>query len=206
MFDVEGVPLIRMAGDTLVGVQSAIDQVEKEGACCFVGDQLTTPWKEGVRSFSHEDGYMSFEQREQLMNQWMPIIRRFRYGKFHAICAGRIGFEWANLEDDKGRMRLTQGNAKFNAGGSENFGYEADLELEMKRNLKRVLTLLRLGVQTEYVCNVIKDAAAGLLNGEQFIFPGQKGLYKKGDYRTVFNAFKPYLEFMRKIDRHSNPF
>ena len=205
MFDVEGVPLIRMAGDTLVGVQSAIDQVEKEGACCFVGDQLTTPWKEGVRSFSHEDGYMSFEQREQLMNQWMPIIRRFRYGKFHAICAGRIGFEWANLEDDKGRMRLTQGNAKFNAGGSENFGYEADLELEMKRNLKRVLTLLRLGVQTEYVCNVIKDAAAGLLNGEQFIFPGQKGLYKKGDYRTVFNAFKPYLEFMRKIDAPLEP-
>lgn len=200
MFAVEGVPLIRMPGDTLVGLLAAIEAVEKEGACCFVGDQLTTPWKEAMEAFSERDGYLSFEKRAQLMAQWLPFVRRFRYGKFHGICAGRIGFEWANLEDDNGRMRLTQGNSKFNAGGSENFGYEAELELEMKRNIRRVAQLFRSGVKTEYVCNVIKDAAAGLLNGQQFIFEGQKGLYKKGDYRPVFEAFKPYLDFMREID------
>ncbi|MGO9073862.1 MAG: hypothetical protein ACLPLR_06095 [Terriglobales bacterium] len=199
MFDPEGTPLIRMPGDTLIGVQRAIEAVEKQGACVFIGDQLTTPWKEGLQSFSESDGFLSFEKRAQLMAQWLPIVQRFRYGKFHAICAGRIGFEWENLEDDRGRRRLTQGNSKFNAGGSENFGYEADLELEMSRRKRRVLTLLRGKTSMEYVCQVIKDAAAGLLNGQEFVFQGQQGLYKAGDYQAVFQSFRPYLDFMRQI-------
>ena len=201
IFAPEGVPLIRMDGSTLLGIQKAIASVEKHGACVFVADQLTTPWKDGLKAFSYADGELTFNRRQQLMNQWLPIIQNFRYGKFHAICCGRIGFEWENVFDEEsGRVKLTQGNTKFNAGGGENFGYEADLELEMRRNKRRVLSLLRTGTSMEYVCSVIKDAAAGILNGEQFVFPGQKGLYKPGDYKAVFQAFRAYLKFMATID------
>jgi hypothetical protein len=96
-------------------------------------------------------------------------------------------------------MRLMQGNSKFNAGGGENFGYEADLELEMSRNRRKVREFLRIKTQPEYICDVIKDATAGLLNGEQFVFQSKKGFYAAGDYKAVFQAFRPYLDFMASI-------
>lgn len=200
IFQVEKVPLVRISGTSLLGLQKAFDRAEKEGACVFVGDQLTTPWMEGVREFSEGDGYLSFERRQQLMNQWEPVIRKFRYSKFHAICAGRVGYWWENLEDEEtGRRRLTQGNAKFNAGGSANFGYEADLELEMRQNERRIRRFLRPKSSMEYVCDVRKDATGGLLNGKQFVFEGREGLYQAGDYKAVFAAFRPYLEFMAEV-------
>jgi hypothetical protein len=199
IFKPEGVPLIRMAGNSLISLQTAIDAVEAKGCCVFVGDQLTTPWKEGLLEFSDSDGHLSFEKRQQLMKLWMPFIERYRYGQFHAICCGRIGYEWEYLEGENGRLQLTKGDTKFNAGGGENFGYEADLELEMQRNKRRFRSLIRAGTKVEYICDVIKDATVGVLNGEQFVFAGQKGLYKVGEYQQVFKAFAPYLKLMREI-------
>lgn len=198
IFEVEKVPLTVVSGESLNQGREAIEIADK-GCCVLVQDDLTVPWKEGLSQFSYEDGYLPFERREQLMNEWRPIIRAFRLGKYHAIGVGRIGYEWSNVEDDKGRLRLTQGNSKFNAGGGENFGYEADLELEMSRNKRRIRQLLRIKTQPEYICDVIKDATAGILNGQQFVFAGQQGLYKPGDYKAVFQAFRPYIEFMAKM-------
>jgi hypothetical protein len=199
IFDVEKVPLTVIAGESLNQVREALNLANK-GCCAFAADDLTIPWKEGLSEFSYSDGFLPFERREQLMNEWRPLLRAFRLGNFHAIGVGRIGFEWQNVEDEKGRMQLVQGNSKFNAGGGENFGYEADLELEMSRNRRKIRQLLRVKMQPEYICDVIKDATAGLLNGEQFIFESKRGLYSPGDYKTVFNAFRPYLEFMAKIE------
>src|SRR5205807_5216272 len=137
IFDVERVPLIIMPGGTLIGVQQAIERAAKEKDCCvFVADQLTTPWMEALSTFSYENGQLPFDRRQQLMNEWRPIVKRFRYGQFHAICCGRLGYFWENLLDEDGNMKLVQGDSKFNAGGSENFGYEADLELEHRRRKK----------------------------------------------------------------------
>jgi hypothetical protein len=199
IFDAEKVPLTVISGESLNQVREATELAEK-GCCVLVHDDLTVPWKEGLSQFSYEDGFLPFERREQLMSEWRPILRAFRLGNFHAIGVGRIGFEWQNVEDDEGRMRLVQGNSKFNAGGGENFGYEADLELEMSRHKRRILEGLRLKSQQEYICDVIKDATAGLLNGMQFVFPGQQGLYEPGSYKTVLKVFRPYLDFMAKID------
>lgn len=200
IFDVERVPLIVMPGHSLVSVQAALDRAKSEGCCCFVDDQLTTPWMEGVRAFSYENGLLSFERRQQLMNQWEPIIRGFRYGKFHAIFCGRLGYQWENIEDENGNLQLTQGDSKFNAGGGSNFGYEAELELEMRRRKRRIMGLFRGKTSMEYVCDVIKDATAGLLNGKQFTFTAGDGLYKPGDYRSVLEAIRPYLDFMAGIE------
>jgi hypothetical protein len=134
------------------------------------------------------------------MNQWEPIVRDFRYGKFHAIACGRLGYHWENIEDESGNLQLTQGDSKFNAGGGSNFGYEAELELEMRRRKRKIAGWLRGKTQMEYVCDVIKDAAAGILNGKQFAFPATGGPYKVGGYKPVFEAIQPYLQFMASID------
>ena len=204
IFDVEKVPLIILPGKSLVDVRDGVRSVERQGASVWVDDQLTTPWMEGIREFSHADGYLPFDRRQQLMNQWEPIVDQFRYGRFHAICCGRLGFQWSNVEDDQGRMQLVQGDSKFNAGGGNNFGYEADLEIEMKRRKVNRLLGKLIGRKTktsvEHVCTVVKDAAAGILNGREFVFESTQGLYKPGDYKPVLDAFRPYIDFMLQID------
>jgi hypothetical protein len=205
--DVEKVELIIVPGKSLITLHEAQDRAEIEGASVFLGDQLTTPWMEGLKAFSYENGSLPFDRRQQLMNQWEPVIDKFRYGKYHAICCGRLGYHWTNVEDpETGDLKLVQGDSKFNAGGGNNFGYEAELELEMRRRKRTLLGLLRGKTSVEYVCDVIKDAAGGILNGKQFVFPGSDGPYKKGDYKVVLEAFRPYIEFLREIEPPSpNP-
>jgi hypothetical protein len=198
--DVEKVPIIIFPGKSLVKLRKAISSAEPENAAVFLGDQLTTPWMEGLKSFSFENGSLPFDRRQQLMNEWEPVVDMFRYGPFHAVCCGRLGYHWTNVEDpETGETKLTQGDSKFNAGGGNNFGYEAELELEMRRRKRSLLGLLRGKTSVEYVCDVIKDAAGGILNGKQFVFPSSDGPYKKGDYKPVLDAFRPYLDFMLKV-------
>ena len=198
--DVEKVPLILVPGKSLVKLRKALATTEPENAAVFIGDQLTTPWMEGLRTFSFENGSLPFDRRQQLMNEWEPVVDMFRYGQFHAICCGRLGYHWTNVEDpETGDTKLVQGDSKFNAGGGNNFGYEAELELEMRRRKRTLLGLLRGKTSVEYVCDVIKDAAGGILNGQQFVFPSPNGPYKKGDYKPVLDAFRPYLDFMLKV-------
>jgi hypothetical protein len=204
IFDVEGVPLLVYPGKSLFALQEALDEADKQQCCVFIGDQLTTPWLEGVRAFSYENGSLPFDRRQQLMNQWEPVVNKFRYGKFHAICCGRLGYHWENIEDEYGDLKLIQGDSKFNAGGGSNFGYEADLELEVRRRKRRLASILRGKTSVEHVCDVIKDAAAGILNGEQFVFPSQAGRYKAGDYKPVLDSFRPYLEMMKLVS-HPSP-
>jgi hypothetical protein len=201
IFDVEKIELVIVPGKTLVDVRKAYDRAAKEKVCVMVKDQLTTPWMEGVSEFSFENGEMPFERRQQLMNQWRPVIQNFRYTPFHVIACGRLGYFWSKIEDpETGQKKLEQGDTKFNAGGGENFGYEADLELEMRRRKRMLKALFRQKLAVEHICDVVKDAAAGILNGQQFVFPTSIGMYKLGDYKPVLEAFRPYIEFMRTID------
>jgi hypothetical protein len=206
IFDVEKVPLIVVPGNTLVAVRKAYDRAEKEKVCVMVKDQLTTPWMEGVREFSYQNGELPFDRRQQLMNQWEPVTQRFRYSPFHVVACGRLGYFWSNeLDEETGKAKLVQGDSKFNAGGGQNFGYEADLELEMRRKKRMIKALFRPKMAVEHICDVVKDAAAGILNGQQFVFPTSVGMYKAGDYKPVLNAFQPYIEFMQTIDAPVQP-
>lgn len=208
IFDVEKVPLIICPGKSVVDVQKAMRRAEKEGVCVTVNDQLTTPWMNGVAEFSYANGTLPFERRQQLMNQWEPIVELFRFGKFHSIACGRLGYNWSNVEDENGDMQLVQGDSKFNAGGGNNFGYEADLELEMRRKKNLVAdgkkflgTIFKSKLAVNHICSVVKDGTdSGILGGQQFIFPSQSGRYKAGDYKTVLDAFREYIEFLRQVD------
>lgn len=199
IFDVEKVPLIIVTGQSLATLQSAIDRAAKEGACCFVGDQLTTPWLEGLKAFSYENGALPFDRRAQLMKQWDQFVASFRYGPFHSIACGRLGYHWENIEDEAGVLQLTQGDSKFNAGGGNNFGYEVDLELEIRRRKRRVKGFFRGRTAVEHVVDVIKDVS-GAIQGKQFVFEESEVLYRVDDYRAVWEAFRPHIEFASRLE------
>jgi len=200
IFDVEKIPLVITYGESIAVLQKAMDAALQGPCSVFVADDLTVPWMEGVESFSSEYGNLTFERRAQLVREWKQFVYGFRHGKFDSLACGRLGYVWQTLEDpETGQEKLHQGDSKFNAGGGENFGYDCELEVEMRRRKRYLLGLIRGKTTVEHICDVIGDAHA-VLNGQQFNFPDWNGPYKPGMYKAVLDAFRPHIEFVRSLD------
>lgn len=201
IFDVERVPIVIVNGQSIAAVQHVIDRCADEQGSVLVADDLSVPWDEGLRTFSYENGLLPFERRQQLMNEWNRIVEPFQLGEFDAIACGRLGYHWERTEDEEtGAEKLIQGDSKFNAGGGKNFAYDCILELEMRRRKRRLTGWIRGKTSMEYLCDVIKDAN-GVINGQQFTFSDfpNGGRYERGDYKRVLDAFRPHIEFRRKL-------
>lgn len=207
IFDKEKVPLVITAGDSIAAVQESINRFQREKGAVYVADDLTVPWKAGVKAFSYENGSMPFERRAQLMNQWDNFVKPFQNGQFHAIACGRLGYHWEKVEDpETGERELVQGDTKFNAGGGENFGYDCNLECEMRRRKRRIAGLLRGRTVMEYICDVVKDADS-IISSEQFLWEGKNFAkdYRPGQYKAVLDHFRPHIEFRIALTQAHRP-
>lgn len=199
IFDVEKIPIVITHGESIAVLQKAILAAQDNHASVFIADDLTIPWMEGVDAFSNEFGNLTFDRRAQLVREWKEFVKLFRHGQFHSLACGRTGYVWTNVEDEDGNEKLHQGDSKFNAGGGENFGYDADLELEMRRRKRRILGLFRGKQTVEHIVDVVKDAH-GILNGQQFSFTDWDGVYPKGGYKPVLDALRPHIDFVLSLD------
>lgn len=207
IFDREKVPLVITAGDSISALLESLKKFRADRrASVLIADDLTVPWTSGIAAFSYGNGLLPFERRQQLVNEWNKYVRPFQTGEFHAIACGRLGYHWTNVEDpDSGDMKLVQGDSKFNAGGSQNFGYDCNLECEMRRRKRRV-GLLRSKTVMEYICDVVKDADS-VLSNEQFVFEGKnfRTDYRAGGYAAVLDKFRPHLDFRIKLAQPDRP-
>jgi hypothetical protein len=200
IFEPEKIRLHIHYGESIAVLQEAAEAALRGPCSVFVSDDLTVPWMEGVDAFSYDNGNLTFERRKQLLREWKKYVQVFRHGRFHSLACGRLGYVWETLEDpDTNEERLHQGDAKFNAGGGENFGYDADLELTMRRRSRKLLGLIRGKLTVEHVVDVRKDAH-GVVNGQQYVFQDWTGPYKPGMYRAVLDAFRPHIEFVRSLE------
>lgn len=207
IFDRETVPLVITAGDSILALQESLGRFLKDRGSVFVADDLTVPWTTGLAAFAYENGSLPFDRRAQLMNQWNNFVKPFQLGDFHAIACGRLGYHWENIEDaETGEMKLIQGDSKFNAGGGQNFGYDCNLECEMRRRKRRIMGLLRGKTTMEYVCDVVKDADS-VISNEQFVFEGKNFAkdYKVGGYKAVLDRFRPHIEFRIALTQARRP-
>lgn len=200
IFDVEQVPIDITVGTSIAALQHVADKAVAADCAVLVGDDLTVPWMEGISSFAYENGNLTFDRRQQLINEWNRFVGPFQTGSFHALAAGRLGYQWEQVENEEtGDRELLQGSSKFNAGGSSNFGYECVLELELRRRKRKLAGFFRGKQLMEYVCDVVKDANGILPGGTQFVFSDFKNGYHEGDYRKVLDVFRPHIEFRRKL-------
>lgn len=198
IFDIEKIPLVITYGESITVLQRAAEAALKGPCSVFVADDLTVPWTEGIEAFSNEYGSLPFDRRAQLMREWNEFVSAFRHGRFDSLACGRMGYVWENLEDqDTGEIKLHQGDSKFNAGGGENFGYDCELELEMRR--KKLKRPARGKTAVQHICEVVGDAHS-ILNGQQFVFNDWTGPYQAGMYRTVLDHFRPHIEFVRSLE------
>lgn len=199
IFDVEQIPLVITYGESIAVIQKSIDRAMSEDCSVWVGDDLTVPWLEGVKSFARENGNLTFDKRQQLMNQWNRVVTGFKHGQFDSIACGRLGYVWENIEDEDGEEQLHQGDGKFNAGGGQNFGYDAELELTMRRRVRKVKSLFRGKLVVEHIVDVRKDAF-NRINGRQFVFPDWTGRYERGMYKPVLDAFREHILCVRDLE------
>ncbi len=201
IFDTEGVPLIITAGNSLAALLESMEHFLREQGAIYVADDLTVPWTEGLAAFAYENGNLPFDRRQQLMNEWNQFVQPFQTGNFHAIACGRLSYHWEQVEDEEtGDRELLQGDTKFNAGGSQNFGYDCILECEMRRRKRRVKGFLRGKTVIEYVCDVVKDANS-IINNQQFVFQDFEKGYRACDYKKVLDCFRPHIEFRGKLNQ-----
>ncbi|HEV2323840.1 MAG TPA: hypothetical protein VGS10_07800, partial [Terracidiphilus sp.] len=66
IFDVEKVPLVISAGDSLAALlqsmHSFLDANAAGKGAVYVGDDLTVPWTEGLATFAYDNGNLPFDR------------------------------------------------------------------------------------------------------------------------------------------------
>lgn len=195
LFDAEGVNLIIDPGRDYKGMHDALKRAVREGCCGFVTDSITHPWAELLERFADRTGRVPFHKFNQIKPLWNDWTVDFMNAPLHAIACGRLGFEYFYQEAEDGKQELIKGDTKMKAGGSESFGYEPHLTLEMTRQQVRNKSGKISGVK--YNALVLKDRSRAL-NGKEFSFADLHD-YKPGGYREVLKAFMPHIEMLRQI-------
>ena len=119
-------------------------------------------WNELMQSFMARNGVrIPINACGDIKAMWGEYTTRFLNSPMHSFALGRLGNVMEEVEGEKpGDSKLVKTGTAFKAGGSESFGYEPHLllELSLERKAKR-----RAGVEHEgercmiHRADVLKD-------------------------------------------------
>lgn len=203
IFATEKVRLIHDPNRSFKSLANSLSIARREGAGVHITDQIATPWRDLLDSFSDDSGFIGMHRQNQLRGHWDDFVAEWKDMPLHSITLGRIGWEFDEYEED-GHRKFAKGDTKMRAGGSESFGYEPNLLCEFTRQqeVERKPGEARRK-RVRYFANVMKDQTS-TLNDEIFTFIGARG-YKQGDYKRVYREFLPHLDFIERCSGVSMP-
>lgn len=197
LFAIEGVKLEQRTVPTFKAMLTDMRDAERAGACVWVGDSLTIIWQELMQSFKAKNGgRIPINVWGDIKQLWGSYTTQFLNSKMHCFALGRLGNVMEDIQDDDnpGKTKLVKTGTTFKAGGSESFGYEPHLllELSLERKAKR-----RQGVQLEgegrmvHRVDVLKDRTWAL-NGKVMRWSDKPG-YKPAGYAEVWTSIRPHF-------------
>ena len=198
MFATEGVELVQRTTPTFKAMLNDIREAEKLGACVWAGDSLTIIWQELMQSFKLKNrGFIPINVWGDIKAMWGEYTTAFLNSKMHCFALGRLGNVMEEIQDEEkaGQTKLVKTGTQFKAGGSESFGYEPHLLLELSLERK---AKTRAGARVEgegrmvHRVDVLKDRTWAL-NGKVIRW-SDKPRYDKGGYRTVYDSIKPHFD------------
>jgi len=198
MFALEGVELVQRTTPTFKAMLSDIREAEKAGACVWAGDSLTIIWQELMQSFKMRNGgRIPINVWGDIKALWSEYTTAFLNSPMHGFALGRLGNVMEEIEDEKkpGDTKLVKTGTQFKAGGSESFGYEPHLLLELSLERK---AKVRAGIRKEsegrmvHRVDVLKDRTWAL-NGKVIRW-SDKPRYDKGGYKQVWDSIKPHFD------------
>lgn len=195
MFAAEGVELIQTTQPTFKAMLRDLRDAEKRCCCVWAIDSLTIIWQEIMKAAQGSRAQIQIQQWGDIKAVWGEYTTAFLNSPMCTFALGRLGNEMEEQIDDRGQTKLTKVGTKFKAGGSESFGYEPHLLLEMslERKAKRKAgsTLEGEGRMVHRV-DVLKDRTWALNGG--VIRWSDKPKYEKGGYRQVWQSIKPHFD------------
>jgi hypothetical protein len=196
IFAIEGVELIQTTVPTFKAMLHDLRDAEKRGCCAWVIDSLTIIWQEIMKSAQGNRGQIQIQQWGDIKAVWGEYTTAFLNSSMNTFALGRLGNEMEEQIDDRtGNTKLVKVATKFKAGGSESFGYEPHLLLEMslERKAKRKAgSVLEGEGRMVHRVDVLKDRTWAL-NGAVIRW-SDKPRYEKGGYRQVWQSLKPHYD------------
>lgn len=199
IFAMEGVELIQTTTPTFKAMLKDLRDAEKRGCCVWAIDSLTIIWQEIMKSAQGKRSSIQIQQWGDIKAVWGEYTTAFLNSGMCTFALGRLGNEMEEQQDDEGKTKLVKVATKFKAGGSESFGYEPHLLLEMSLERKaKVKAGSRLEGEGRMVhrVDVLKDRTWAL-NGLVMRW-SDKPRYEKGGYRQVWNSIKPHFDMVQK--------
>lgn len=198
MFATEGVELIQRTTPTFKAMLNDIREAEMLGACVWAGDSLTIIWQELMQSFKAKNrGFIPINVWGDIKALWAQYTTAFLNSNMHCFALGRLGNVMEEIQDDSnnGQTKLVKTGTQFKAGGSESFGYEPHLllELSLERKAKKKAGVTHEGEgRMVHRVDVLKDRTWAL-NGKVIRW-SDKPRYEKGGYRDVYASIKPHFD------------
>lgn len=211
-FDAEGIELQNLKSTAFVDLLSVVREAE-DSCSVLVVDSLSAVWRElgtaykaaiqKKRNLPKLPSRLSMDQWGEIKDTWAPWPLAFLNSKLHIIALGRAGYEWdeeiEDIDDPESKKKLVKVGTKMKVEGE--FGYEPNFIFEMLRipaEQSERRQRSRPGIWA-HRCVLLKDRTDSV-NGAQFDFQKPRKLYKAGDYKLVYEKFRPVWEFMKRSD------
>ena len=216
LFQAEGVELLVRQSRKFTDMVTVLEEAEREGCCCFLQDQNTHTWDDLMETYKRErkiKGELQFQHWGDMKEIWNEQwTKRYLASPINCIVLARAADDYT-AQEKEGTDKMEQIKTGIKAKTEKYFAYEPSLIVEMQRILAvhgEALALGRMkrGVKPTGLVHraIIWGDRTRRINGQVFDFPGTTG-YQKGEYKNVWKAFRPHLEFHKlgKLNNGGNP-
>lgn len=181
MFDKAGIPLHVAKTRAFKDLVPAVNDAEKNASLLLI-DSITHFWEDLQDSYKaqRKRNDLQFQDWAVLKKMWRQFSDRFVNSNVHCVLCGRLGFEYDQEEDDRGKKQIVKSGVKMQA--EKNLGYEPNMLVWMERELD---------LQTHIVtrtATILKDRSQRL-DGKRFPNP-------------TFKTFLPHVEFLALGGKH----
>jgi AAA domain-containing protein len=187
MFEDAGIELMVAKTRTFKDLVPAIKEAEAHSSAMFI-DSITHFWEElqsaymAQRSQQLRKPYtrLEFQDWAILKSQWRQFSDVYVNSNLHCILCGRLGFEYDQSVDERGRKQIEKSGVKMRA--EKDLGYEPNILVWMEREMDLAeKTVSRTAI-------VLKDRSQRL-DGEQYPNP-------------TFKTFLPHIDFLALGGKH----
>jgi hypothetical protein len=180
-FEKEGFKLRVAKTRAFAQLVPAVQEAQKEGSILLI-DSVTHFWQNIQADYMEKKKRtrLEFQDWAWLKLQWGKFTDAFVSSDLHIIVCGRLGFEYDQVENERGKKEIQKSGVKMAA--EKGMGYEPNMLVWMEKDMD---------LQTKLVTRtaiILKDRST-LLDGKQFDNP-------------TFETFKPHFMFLDLNAKH----
>jgi hypothetical protein len=181
MFDAAGIPLLVAKTRAFKDLVPALRDAEKNASALLV-DSITHFWEDLQNSYmnSKQRTRLEFQDWAVLKKMWRTFSDAYVNSELHCVLCGRLGFEYDQTTDDRGRKNIEKSGVKMQA--EKSLGYEPNILVWMERDMDLNSKIV------SRTATILKDRSQRL-DGKQYENP-------------TFATFLPHVDYLALGGKH----